>query len=350
MNEKMSEASIASSNTVKNVDENDNKINSNKFKYLFLIVFLIILISAGYLYWRYTQKHPSTDDAYTDAHVVQVSAQINGPVQYIYIDNNQHVEKGDLLFSIDAQPFKIALEQAQANVLQASRKVSAEKIAIEYAKAGVLEAQSKYDLAQKKGKRVIVLANQKQASPQDKDEAQSSEAVAKAGLTAAKVKVSEEMAAYRLSEAALLVAKASFDQAKLNLSYTKVYAKASGYIADFDLRPGSMVSAGMTLFQLISDGSWWVSANFKETDLARIKVGQNASIELDMYPDVKLKGKVDSINVDSGVSFSLLPPQNATGNWVKVTQRFPVKVIFTNYHGQIPLNVGASATATVDVD
>jgi membrane fusion protein, multidrug efflux system len=150
---------------------------------------------------------------------------------------------------------------------------------------------------------------------------------------------------------AVRAARATLKRAQIALSHAVIYAPADGWIANLTLRPGDVITAGQSLFSLVEKNDWWVTANFKETALSRIQPGQPASIEVDMYPDLKLSGKVASLGMGSGAIFSLLPPENATGNWVHVTQRFPVR-IHLDYQPspdqQQRLRAGASVTATVD--
>lgn len=149
----------------------------------------------------------------------------------------------------------------------------------------------------------------------------------------------------QLRSAAAALTKSTHDRVK-----THVIASSDGIVSNVSLRPGATVQAGTPLFAIIGSNEWWVNANFKETDLARIRLGQPATVRLDMYPTVKFDGVVDSISAGSGATFSVLPPENATGNWVKVTQRFPVRIRITNppHDPAAPLRVGASATVTVD--
>ncbi len=144
-------------------------------------------------------------------------------------------------------------------------------------------------------------------------------------------------------------ASAGLDKATHDRVKTHVTAPGNGWVSNLNLRPGSVIQAGTPAFALIEDGHWWVDANFKETDLARIKPGQTATIRLDMYPGAKLDGEVESISAGSGSTFSVLPPENATGNWVKVTQRFPIRIRITSQPSpDQPLRVGASADVTID--
>jgi membrane fusion protein (multidrug efflux system) len=147
----------------------------------------------------------------------------------------------------------------------------------------------------------------------------------------------------RLKQAKAIVAKAELD-----LENTHITAPADGIVAEINVRPGSMVERGKSLFALVEDRDWWVEANYKETDLERIRAGQSADISIDIYPGLSLKGMVESVSPASGVSFSLLPPENAVGNWVKVTQRFPVRIRIIATDAQHPLRVGASCEVSVD--
>jgi membrane fusion protein (multidrug efflux system) len=150
--------------------------------------------------------------------------------------------------------------------------------------------------------------------------------------------------------ASVRAAVAKLDQAKLDLEHTRIFAPASGWLANFGLRPGSTVQVGFVLFAIISDEEYWVDANFKETELARIRPGQHATIRVDMYRDREFRGVVESLSVGSGAAFSLLPAQNATGNWVKVTQRVPVRIRVIDPDAKHPLRVGTTATVRVAVD
>jgi membrane fusion protein (multidrug efflux system) len=149
--------------------------------------------------------------------------------------------------------------------------------------------------------------------------------------------------------AAVQAAESRLRQARLDLSHTRVFAPASGTVANLTLRPGSPVQPLAPVFSLVSDSNFWVDANFKETQLDRIRRGQRATVRVDMYPDHPFQETVQSLSGGSGAAFSLLPPENATGNWVKVTQRVPVRVAITNPDPKFPLRVGTTATVRVSV-
>jgi len=265
---------------------------------------LLGLISLFWV-WHYFATHMSTDNAYVNANSIQIATQVSGPILSLHVDNNQVVKIGDPLFEIDPEPFQVAIEEAAATVLQ---------------------AKAQYQNALITHERTQNLVNKKFLSPEAKDNSKTALDVAAANLK---------------------LAEAKLKQAELSLGYTKVVAPVAGLINHLSLRPGTTVQAQMPLFVLISHQQYWVDANFKETELTDIRPQQKAKVVLDMYPDHTFEGIVDSISASTGTAFSLLPPQNATGNWVKVTQRIPVKVLITDPHPKFPLRVGATASVTI---
>jgi len=313
----------------------------------------IIAIFIGlFFYWQHEQAFPSTDDAYVQAHVVNIAAQVTGPVDVINIKNNQSVTQGQLLFSIDNRPFKIALASASANLDQIKHNIKANEQTVAIANAALKQRQAQLVLAQKDTKRTFALVKQKLASEAEGDQAESNLKVAESAVIAAQKSLQQAIAQLGNTgpqNAGLRIAQAAVDKATLELSYCIVKAPTDGNVTQFSLRPGSMIEAGQPLFSIIASTTWWVAANYKETDLARIKPSQKATITLDLYPDHTFHGHVDSISFGSGAAFALLPPENATGNWVKVTQRFPVRVdIDDAANPKYPLRLGASATVAID--
>ena len=275
----------------------------SKKKLISIAVVGFILL--GVSFWLYGQFYLSTDDAYVNANVVQIAPRVTGQIVDLRIINNQFVKKGELLLALNPEPFQIAIAQAQARL-----------------------AMSEADLADAtiSATRVLTMVKKKYQSPQEGD-------TAVAHLDKAK--------------AAVALAQANLEQAKLNLSYTQVVAPTSGWIANLSLRVGTVASENQPLFALISNTEFWADANFKETDLQHIKPGQPVRIQVDMYPQHPFDGVVESISGGSGTAFSLLPPENATGNWVKVTQRVPVRVHILNPDSNYPLRIGTSATVKI---
>jgi membrane fusion protein (multidrug efflux system) len=268
-------------------------VNKNlTLKVLIISTLFLLMIGAGYWYWRNNTLRPSTDDAYVQGNIVNIAAQVPGPVSAIYVKDHEAVKKGQALFDILPTSYQAALEQAEAQLIQAEK--NAARIT-----------------------RLVALDYAPKSAGDD-------------------------------ATAALEVAKAAAARAKLNLEFTHVIAPADGTLVNFTLRVGSAVAPNFILFSLVEDNQWWIDANYKETQLTRIHPGQTASIRVDLYSDHVFRGHVEQISRGSGSAFSLLPPENATGNWVKVTQRFPVKIVFDTLDSHYPMRVGASATVTID--
>ncbi|MEY2485144.1 MAG: rane fusion protein multidrug efflux system [Verrucomicrobiota bacterium] len=251
--------------------------------------------------------HESTDDAFVDAHIILTAPKIAGRVAAVHINDNQDVKKGDLLVEIDPADAKAALAQAEAK--------------LGHDQAAQLKADQ--DL-----KRQQDLFGKGAISPQDRDTA-----IQNAATTKADVQTD----------------KAAIQQAELNLSYTKIFAPEDGRVTKKAVEPGDYLQLGQNLFALVTPERW-TTANFKETQLRNIRPGQRAQVGVDAYPDHPLRGHVDSIQAGSGARFSLLPPENATGNYVKVVQRVPVKIVLDEQPDvQRALGPGMSVVPTVAV-
>lgn len=321
------------------------------FNYGILIITLAALVLAGYFYWLHEKRYPSTDDAYIQANIINVAAQVNGKVDRILVTNQEHVKKGQLLFTIDPKPFVIAFNKAKADLENTLQSVQASQKAVLEAQAQLKQRQAELTNAIEHYNRIHPLVKKGFYPKASGDEAVRRLAVAKEAVNATRSQVQEAQAKLGKTgdaNASIQAAKANVASAKLNLQYTKITAPADGYLAKFNLEPGQTVTAYESLFSLIEDHTWWATANMKETMLARIHPGQKAVIHVDMYPSHPFHGKVLSISAGSGSSFALLPPENASGNWVKVVQRFPVKVRIPNPNHEFPLRIGASCTVSID--
>ncbi len=319
--------------------------------YSLLILVLAALIIGGYFYWLHEKRYPSTDDAYIQAHVINIAPQVSGKVARIYVANQQHVKKGQILFTLDPIPFEIAYHKAAANYENTVQTVTAHQKAVLEAEALLKQREAELINAQKKYNRVMPLVKKGYYAKSSGDDATQALSVAKQAVAAAKNQVQEAKATLgKLGDANanIQLAKANIAQATINLRYTKISAPANGFLAKFNLEPGQTVTAYQSLFSLIEDHTWWAMANMKETDLERIRPGQKAIIHIDMYPSKAFHGIVNSISPGSGSSFALLPPENASGNWVKVVQRFPVKIRIPNPDPKYPLRIGASCTIAID--
>jgi membrane fusion protein (multidrug efflux system) len=328
------------------------KGNAATYRWAALIVLLAATVGGVLLYWRHAALYPSTDNAYTGANIVRVASQVSGPVAQVYVRDDDKVASGDPLFDIDATLYDAALRNARA---QFDAAASAAGTAAD----GLKGAATK--LEEKRAALEDAMAKYREAKT-----AQAPGDAASAALTDALKTWHDAVDAFAAAQAdfdteqdkqltvttptvQLRAASAGLDKATHERTRTHVTAPASGWVSKMSLRPGSIVQAGTPALAVVEDGNWWVDANFKETDLGRVKPGQAATVSLDMYPGTTLAGVVESISAGSGASFSVLPPENATGNWVKVTQRFPVRIKITSEPDpDRPLRLGATATVQID--
>jgi len=313
--------------------------------------FLLALGSLAALYLHHQHLFPATDDAYLKANVVQIAPQLSGQIASVAVQNLQHVKKGQLLFTLDDTPYRIGVDKAEAELDSVKQQIQASISAIQAAKAAVNQHQAEYDEIKKASQRAMIMVNKNLYPQQAGDEAIRNVKVAKATLLHAQQQLHQaenQLGDQGAHNASLRAAEAALQQAKLNLSYTRILAPISGTLANFSLHPGSEVSAYQTLFSIVDNGQWWVEANFKETQLARIHPGQSATVTLDMYPNHLFHGVVADISPSSGESMSLVPAENASGNWIKVTQRFPVRILIKDPTPAFPLRLGASSQVNID--
>jgi membrane fusion protein (multidrug efflux system) len=311
---------------------------------------LVALLIAGIYYWRQSRLYVSTDNSYVNANRIEMAAQVSGPVTAIHVQDQQTIQQGEVLFEIDPQSYQLAVEAAEAQLDLAYQASSQDKAAVAAARALVTQRTAELTNAQSNERRSKELTAQKLISKQTAETVETEARTAAAAVSAAQANLEQALSGLGkagANNATVRAAAAKLAQAKLDLSHTKVLAPASGVIANFELRPGSMVQSGVPIFTVIGDSEYWVDANFKETELRRVKPGQKATIVVDMYRDHEFKGEVQSLSGGSGQAFSLLPAQNATGNWVKVTQRVPVRVRLLNPDAEHPLRIGTTATVRV---
>ncbi len=284
------------------------------------IVVAAVLVLAG-VYIHNEMQYESTDDAYVETTTVNVAPRVSGQIEDVFVTDNQHVKEGDLVAIIDDADYKIKLEQADS---------SFEKIKLDQqnAKANQAAAESNIKLAKKDLDRYRNLYEQGAVSKQTYDSAKVNYDNAQAGLTQANQALFSDKSGKTVADANLRTAKAAKDKAALDLSYTKIYAPQSGTVSSRRVEKGMYVTAGSPLFTLVPENVW-VVANFKENQLRGMKPGQAVDIKIDTYPNKVFKGKIDSIQRASGAKSSLFPPENAVGSFVKIVQRIPVKIVFT---------------------
>jgi membrane fusion protein (multidrug efflux system) len=327
------------------------------------LIALLLTAAAGYLYWDHTARFESTDDAFIAARQFAIAPKVAGYITAVPVTDNQHVSKGGVIAEIDQRDFRTALAQAEAQVTGAEAgihnvdaQISTQNAQIAASQAQVSQAQANMELARVTWGRDQPLVNKGWATAQqgttDVQNLKAQQAgvdSAQAALKVAQRQIDTLRAQRASAEASLAQAQAQLDQAKLNLSYTTVIADQPGRVVNLTGAVGQYAQTGTNLTMFVPD-EIWITANYKETQLDRMRPGQPVDIEIDSYPERAFHGHVDSVQPGSGPAFSLLPPQNATGNYVKIVQRVPVKIILENPPADVSLGPGMSAVPTVRVD
>lgn len=319
-------------------------------KKLIIAALLLIALAGGFSHLYFSGDTRNTENAYIQADVVNVASRVAGSVIAVHVTNNQHVHKGDALFDLDPEPYEIALAKAQANLALAVQGARQDNAQISVVQAEVEQRQSDLANAIRISARDQKLLAQHFLSEQSVEDAQTRTEGLKAALDQARAKLIKASVVPTKVEnrGDVLKAQAAIDQAKLDLQHTHVTAVQDGQIDNLSLTVGATVGQGVPLFALIEKNSFYIEANFKETQLPGIHPGESVDILIDMYPGKSFKGKVVSISGGTGTAFSLLPPQNATGNWVKIAQRVPVRIAFAPTDSE--LRIGATATVTVHLN
>jgi membrane fusion protein (multidrug efflux system) len=327
------------------------------------MIALLLATAAGSLYWDHTSHFESTDDAFIAARQFAIAPKVAGYITAVPVTDNQHVNKGDVIAQIDQRDFRTALAQAQAQVAGAEAgihnidaQIAAQDAQIGANQAQVAQAQANMELArvtwgrdQPLVKQGWATAQQGTTDVQTLKAQQSAVDSAQAALKVAQRQIDTLRAQRASAEASLAQAQAQLDQAKLNLSYTTVTADQPGRVVNLSGAVGQYAQAGTNLTMFVPD-EIWVVANYKETQLDRMRPGQPVEIEIDAYPERAFHGHLDSVQPGSGPAFSLLPPENATGNYVKIVQRVPVKLILDNPPTDVSLGPGMSVVPTARVD
>ncbi|MFM5918248.1 MAG: HlyD family secretion protein [Novosphingobium sp.] len=294
----------------------------------------LALIVGGVIYWRSLQGEVSTDNAYVHLDKVSVSSEVGGKITGVMVNENQHVKAGDLLFRIDAEPYQLQLAQADAAIATAQASQTALANSSALSGADVSAAQEQIAFARSNLSRQEALWKRGFTTKAAYEAAQHQVALGEDALRLAQSKSREAQA--KLATGAqvpgvfpqVAAARAQRQTVELNLSRTEVRAPVSGQVSQASrLQIGQQLISGLPVITIVADGSAYIEANFKETDLADMRPGQPAEIKFDAYPGLKLKAHVVSIGAGTGSEFSVLPAQNATGNWVKVTQRVPVRIV-----------------------
>jgi membrane fusion protein (multidrug efflux system) len=322
---------------------------------------LVVLLGGAYWYLT-TGRYVSTDDAYVEAARIAISNDVSGRVVAVSVHDNEFVKAGQVLFTLDRRPFQIAAEEAKAQLAAVKLQIASLKATYQQKKADVAANEATLLYQQRDLERQQRLLASGAASQAQYDQSNHAYKIAREQLASKE----QDLASTRASlggdpdipidqHPMVQHDQAALDRAELNLSYTVVRAPEDGIVTKVEqLQPGDWVqgvNTGATptsLFSLVSTKRVWFTANFKETELTHMRPGQSATVEIDTYPGVVFPARVESLSPGTGLTFSLLPPENATGNWVKVVQRLPVRLSIEKFDASAPLHAGLSATVAVD--
>ena len=336
--------------------------------WVILIIVAAVAIIGGFWYWSYSRQYESTDDAFVDAHIVRVAPQVAGTLIEVADVDNRHVEAGRLLAIIQPNTPQAQLAQSQADVEQAiaqaqqaqaqvTQAIAARDQAAQQARAPHADAQkAAQDLARYRNleriDRAAVSQQQLDTAAANARSTAAQAAAADQQITSASAQIAVAQRAVKAAQALIAARKAAAEQSKVQLGNFQLTAPVSGQVVNRQVNLGSYVGPGTQLMAIVPD-RMWITANFKETQLTAMKINQPVEIRVDAFPDIKFHGHVDSIQRGAGQAFALLPPQNATGNYVKVVQRVPVRIEFDYHNGpdprRYPIGPGMSVVPTVKV-
>jgi len=331
-------------------------LSQSKRRILIMLAGPALLIAVGLIYYFLNVGRVTTDNAYIRQDKVSVSAEVGGRVVEVAVRENQHVKAGDLLFRIDAEPYQLAVADADAAIANAQARLdtletnyATSDVDIERGQKEVAYFEQEYARQKALMKSHVTTKAALDAAEHNLTEARSKLESARADAKKAKAALSTGHLTTNVNPA-VLAARVQKDKALLNLSRTEVRAPAEGIVSQSSrLQIGQVMVQGLVALTIVKDNVSWVEANFKETELEKIRVGQKALIDIDTYSGMQLKGHVESFGAGTGSEFSVLPAQNATGNWVKVTQRVPVRIAIDDKPSHT-LIAGLSAYVRVDID
>jgi len=321
-----------------------------------LVAVPFVLALIGGAVWLHGGRTVGTEDAYVKADIAQIAPEVSGRVVQVLVRDHEVVEAGAPLLKIDSAPFRLSLDKAEAELDNARTTVETTRAQWLETQSELAEVESQADYLARQATRQQALAATGATSVTKLEEAQNAAGVAKDRIGVVKKRLARMLAALGgnpdiATDAHPLVRekRAERDRAALDLARTTIAAPIGGTAVNVKLQPGEQVRAMTPLFVVVAKTRPWVEANMKETDLTYVEPGQKASVVLDIYPDVAWAAEVDSISPATGAEFAILPPQNASGNWVKVVQRLPVRVRLLPHAGEAPLRAGMTATVTIEI-
>ena len=324
---------------------------------LLLMLALPLAVAIGGSWWYLTAgRYVSTDDAYVQAGTVAVSSDVAGRVVAVEVRNNQYVKAGQVLFRLDARPYRAAVDQAQAQLANARLQIEGLRATYRQRLADLAAAQDTLNYQQREFERQKQLLARQVTSQASYDQAQNRLNTARQQVASVQQQIANVLASLAGNpdiptdqHPLVQQAQAQLDQAQLNLGYTVIAAPANGIVTNVDKLPvGNYLTASTPAFSLVETDSPWIEANYKETELTHMKPGDAATFTVDAYPGVTFNAQVASLSPGTGSQFSVLPPQNATGNWIKVVQRLPVRLEVEKPDPDRPLRAGMSVYVDVD--
>ena len=327
------------------------KFKQSRARTVLMLLLPALLFIGGLYMWFASGGSESTDNAQVKTDIVSVTAQVTGPVVEVGVQNGDHVNRGDVLFRIDPAPFKVALEQAEAQLAAAKLQTGQLRTQAAGTGADITGARANLEIKRNALGRQQALLKKGFTTRADYEDALNEVRTAETELADAQARAANAQAAIAPGEQpSIAQAQAAVDKARLDLERTVVRAPMAGEIANADkLQIGTQIISGVGALSVVHGDSAWVEANFKEKQLADMRPGQSATVKIDAYPNAEFKAHVESIGAGTGSEFSLLPAQNAKGNWVKVTQRVPVRIAFDGKPSK-PMIAGLSAYVSIDTD
>lgn len=313
-------------------EEKEKKKGSGKPSKKALIIggIVVVLIAVGgLLYYLHARNYVSTDDAFVAGHVHEISSRVPGTVLSVLVDDNEAVHKGNTLLALDPREFDLSLEKARAQLAQSRAQAQQAQAQVTQQSASSAQASAQLEKAMTDFQRVTSLY-QKDLKAVSKAEVDTNSAElksAKAAFEASKANETSARAQREVAQAGVKNAEAAVHDAELQLTFTTINAPVDGFVAKKTVESGRRLQPGQALMAVV-ESDVWVVANLKETQMAEVKIGQAVTIDVDAVPDHEFKGRVDSFQQGTGAVFALLPPDNATGNFTKIVQRVPVKIVF----------------------